>query len=133
MKNELKNLTLENLSNYSFDEIFNDKNYQMNETFIRQESEPYFAENDNIYDTISYLAENDNIYDTICFDGYALLNNNENNNIHVVTYPKIVDLTIEQIETILNYCGLDNSNEIDFFSVYLKYGILKETHIFIKK
>ena len=120
MKNELKNLTLENLSNYSFDEIFNDKNYQMNETFIRQESEPYFSETDNIYDTIS-------------FDGYALLNNNENNNIHVVTYPKIVDLTIEQIETILNYCGLDNSNEIDFFSVYLKYGILKETHILIKK
>lgn len=118
MKNELKNLTLDNLMNYSFDEIFNGKNYQINETFIRQESEPYFCEIENMYDTI-------------CFDGYAILNNGYNNDIDVVTYPKIVDLTIEQIETILDYCGLENPNEIDFFSVYLKYGILKETHILI--
>ena len=118
MKNELKNLTLDNLMNYSFDEIFNGKNYQINETFIRQESEPYFSETDNIYDTI-------------CFDGYAILTDGFYKKVHIVIYPKIVDLTIEQIETILNYCGLENPNEIDFFSVYLKYGILKETHILI--
>jgi hypothetical protein len=82
----------------------------MNNIYIRHESEPYFSE--------------DNIFDTICFDGYAILTDGFYDKLFIVKYPKILDLTIEEIENILNYCGLENLNEIDFYSVYLKYGKL---------
>jgi hypothetical protein len=106
---KLSELTLENLKDYSFDEIFNSSKNIESETFVIQDSYPAFDENDLLFHTI-------------CFDGFALLNNGLDKVIYLVTYPKLSNLSNEQITIILEYCGFDNRNDIDIFSIYLTLG-----------